>query len=109
MIGLIVKSAAALFVEGADPGPALAVALINHHRAGTKRAFAERLGAVNLKLVPRPAPLSRQSFDWAYVFVGLTETATLRLEPGPFDSELTEIVRIIEAEKPTRTLEAKGE
>lgn len=97
MTGLIVKGSTALFVTGNDPGPQEAVALVNRVRAGNGRSCENKLAALNLARAPRPVPLSRESIAWAYVFVALTEGDERRLEPGPFDEELTGIVTAVEA------------
>ncbi|MBZ5605819.1 MAG: hypothetical protein LAO79_26265 [Acidobacteriia bacterium] len=97
MTGLIVKGSTALFIKGSDPGAQDAVGLINRIRAGNSRSCETKLDALNLERVARPVPLSRESLSWAYVFVALTEGDERRLEPGPFDDELTRIVAAIEA------------
>ena len=99
MIGLIVKGANALFVEGSNPGSEAAVALVNRYRAGNSRSLETKLNALNLSHVGRPRPLPRQALAWAYVFVVLTEGDEHRLEPGPFDVELSTVVAAIEAEQ----------
>jgi hypothetical protein len=102
MIGLIVKGATALFLEGPDPGAASAIALINRYTGGNVRSWKAKLSGLNLQLAVRPLPLSRQALAWAYVFVVLTEGADRRLEPGPFDAELADVVETIEAERKPR-------
>ena len=97
MIGLIVKGSTAVFVTGNDPGAQDAVALVNRVRAGNGRSCENKLAALQLERVARPKPLSGQSIAWAYVFVALTEGDERRLEPGPFDDELTTLVTAIEA------------
>ena len=99
MIGLIVKGSAALFVEGSDPGPEAAVALVNRYRAGNSRSLETKLWTLNLRHTVRPRPLPRSALAWAYVFVALTEGDHHRLEPGPFDPELTDVVKAIEADQ----------
>jgi hypothetical protein len=96
--GLIVKGDAAVFLEGSDPGPQDAVALVNRFRGGNSRSWATKLEALNLEHGVRPKPLKRASLAWAYVFTVLTEGENGRLEPGPFDDELTCVVRDIETE-----------
>jgi hypothetical protein len=73
MIGLIVKGDSALFVEGSNPGPGAAVALVNRYRVGTSRSLETKLSALNLRRVKRPRPLRRQALAWAFVFVVTTE------------------------------------
>jgi len=97
MTGLIVKGSTALFLSGNDPGAQDAVALVNRVRGGNIRSCETKLDALKLERIPRPTPLSRDSIAWAYVFVALTEGDERRLEPGPFDDELTGIVTAIEA------------
>ena len=97
MTGLIVKGSTALFLSGNDPGAQDAVALVNRVRVGNSRSCETKLNALNLERVARPVPLSRESIAWAYVFVALTDGDERRLEPGPFDEELTSIVTAIEA------------
>ncbi len=97
MIGLIVKGATALFMEGNDPGPENAVAVINRYKMGNMRSWTAKLSELNLKHGLRPTPLSCASLAWAYVFVILTEGDNHRLEPGPFDDELADVIRAIEA------------
>ena len=99
MTGLIVKGSTALFLEGNDPGPQEAVALVNRLRGGNSRSWATKLDALNLERVARPVPLSRQSIMWAYVFTALTEGDERRLEPGPFDDKLAGIITAVEAEQ----------
>jgi hypothetical protein len=99
MTGFIVKGAKALFLEGSDPGPVAAVAVVNRYNVVNARSWADKLVALNLERVARPIPLSRKSLAWAYVFVTLTESDSRRLEPGPFDEELADIVAAIEAEE----------
>jgi hypothetical protein len=99
MTGLIVKGSTALFLVGRDPGSQEAVALVNRLRAGNSRSWANKLDALGMERVERPVPLSRESLDWAYVFVALTEGDDRRLEPGPFDEELMNIVATVEAER----------
>src|SRR5258706_7648953 len=99
MTGLIIKGSTALFLEGNDPGPQDAVGLVNRLRGGNSRSLETKLDALKLRHVARPLALSRQSIAWAYVFVALTEGDERRLEPGPFDEELTSIVTAIEAER----------
>jgi hypothetical protein len=100
MIGLIVKGATALFIEGQDPGLAAAVALINRFKTGNMRSLATKLSDLSLEQTVRPKPLFRHALAWAHVFVTLSEDDDRRLEPGPFDAELTEVVALIEAEQP---------
>jgi hypothetical protein len=97
MTGLIVKGSTALFVSGSDPGAQDAVALVNRVRAGNSRSCETKLDALKLEHTARPVPLSPESIAWAYVFVALTEGDERRLEPGPFDEELTRMVKAIEA------------
>ena len=104
MIGLIVKGATSLFLEGPDPAAAGAVAVINRYKGMNLRSWESKLSQLNLKHVTRPRPLSRDGLGWAYVFVALTEGDERRLEPGPFDAELTSIVAAIEAEDPPTLL-----
>lgn len=99
MIGLIVKGGTSVFLEGADPGPEVAVSLVNRLRMGNSRSWALKLAEWNLESAIRPQPLSRTSLAWAYVFVVSTAGDERRLEPGPFDDELAGIVRVIEAEQ----------
>ena len=99
IIGLIVKGPTALFVEGANPGSEGAVALVNRYRAGNNRSLETKLTALNLRPVARPSPLPRRAIAWGYVFVVLTEGDEQRLEPGPFDVELSAIVAEIEGEQ----------
>lgn len=99
MTGLIIKGSTALFIEGNDPGAQDAVGLVNRLRGGNSRSLETKLDALKLQHVARPLALSRQSLAWAYVFVTLTEGDEQRLEPGPFDDELTGIVMAIEAEQ----------
>jgi len=99
MIGLIVKGPTAMFLEGSDPGPDGAVALINRCTIGNSRSVALKFEELDLCLAPRPKPLLREALDWAYVFVALTQGDERRLAPGPFDPELTGVVTAIEAEK----------
>ena len=99
MTGLIVKGAKALFLRGSDPGPEAAVAVVNRYNVVNARSLADKLVALNLKRVARPIPLSRESLAWAYVFVNHTESDSRRLEPGPFDDELADIVAAIEREE----------
>jgi hypothetical protein len=98
MTGFVVKGAKALFLEGSDPGPEAAVAVVNRYNVVTARSWADKLVALNLKRIARPIPLSRESLAWVYVFVNLTESDSRRLEPGPFDDELADIIAAIEAE-----------
>jgi len=97
MTGLIVKGSTALFLRGNDPGAQDAVALVNRVRAGNGRSCENKLAALQLERVARPKPLSGESIAWAYVFLALTEGDERRLEPGPFDEELTNFVTAIEA------------
>jgi hypothetical protein len=97
MTGLIVKGSTALFLTGDDPGAQDAVGLVNRVRAGNSRSCETKLDALKLERIARPVPLSREVIAWAYVFVALTEGDERRLEPGPFDEELTGIVAAIEA------------
>lgn len=97
MTGLIVKGSTALFLLGNDPGAQDAVALVNRVRVGNGRSCENKLHALKLERVARPVPLLRESIAWAYVFVALTDGDERRLEPGPFDDELTSIVIAIEA------------
>lgn len=99
MTGLIVKGSTALFLSGNDPGPQDAVGLVNRFRSGNSRSCATKLDALALERVSRPSPLTRQSITWAYVFVALTEGDERRLEPGPFDDELTSIITAVEQEQ----------
>jgi hypothetical protein len=99
MTGLIVKGSTAVFVTGNDPGAQNAVALINRLIAGNSRSWATKLDELNLERAVRPVPLLRESIDWAYVFVALTEGDERRLEPGPFDQELTCIISSVEADQ----------
>jgi hypothetical protein len=101
MTGLIIKGSTALFVEGNDPGAQDAVGLVNRLRGGNSRSLETKLVALKLQHVARPPALSRRSIGWAYVFLTLTEGDEQRLEPGPFDDELTSIVMAIEAEQRT--------
>ena len=48
MIGLIVKGATSLFLEGPDPGPEAAVGLVNRYRMGNSRSFENKLYALCL-------------------------------------------------------------
>jgi hypothetical protein len=97
MTGLIVKGSTVLFLTGNDPGAQDAVGLVNRVRAGNGRSCETKLAALELVRVARPVPLSRESIAWAYVFVALTEGDERRLEPGPFDDELTSFVTAVEA------------
>jgi hypothetical protein len=97
MIGLIVKGATALFMEGNDPGPDDAVAVINRYKMGNMRSWTAKISELNLEHGVRPSPLSPATLAWAYVFVIATEADNRRLEPGPFDDELAGVVREIEA------------
>jgi len=99
MTGLIIKGSTALFVEGNDPGAQDAVGLVNRLRGGNSRSLETKLVALKLQHIPRPTGLSRRSLGWAYVFLTLTEGDEQRLEPGPFDAELTSIVMAVEAEQ----------
>ncbi len=99
MIGLIVKGTAALFVEGSDPGPEAAVALVNRYRAGNSRSLETKLRTLNLRHAFRPRPLPRSALAWGYVFVALTEGDDHRLEPGPFEPELAGVVAAIETDQ----------
>ena len=99
MIGLMVKGSAALFVEGSDPGPEAAVALVNRYRVGNSRSLETKLRTLNLRHAVRPRPLPRSALAWAYVFVALTEGDDHRLEPGPFDPELAGVVAAIETDQ----------
>ena len=97
MIGLIIKGATALFLNGKDPGRENAVAVINRYKMGNMRSWSLKLSELNLEHAVRPVPFSGASLAWAYVFVVLTEGDIHRLEPGPFDDELAAVVREIEA------------
>jgi hypothetical protein len=97
MTGLIIKGSTAVFVTGNDPGAQNAVGLINRLIAGNGRSWATKLDQLSLERAARPVPLLRESLDWAYVFVALTEGDERRLEPGPFDQELTAIITSVEA------------
>jgi hypothetical protein len=99
MTGLIVKGSTAVFITGNDPGAQNAVALINRFIAGNSRSWATKLDGLNLERAARPVPLLRESLDWSYVFVALTEEDERRLEPGPFDQELTTIITSVEADQ----------
>jgi hypothetical protein len=103
MTGLIVKGSTALFLAGNDPGAQDAVALVNRVRGGNSRSCETKLGALKLERVARPVPLSRETIGWAYVFVALTEGDERRLEPGPFDAELTTMITSIEAQQHAQT------
>jgi hypothetical protein len=103
MTGLIVKGSTALFLAGNDPGAQDAVALVNRVRAGNGRSCEVKLAALKLERVARPKPLSHESIAWAYVFLALTEGDERRLEPGPFDDELTSFVTAIEARQDEAT------
>jgi hypothetical protein len=69
--GLIVKGATAIFLEGADPGTLLALALVDALRNSDSRSWASHLDEINLRRAPRPKPLTRSSLSWAYVFVAV--------------------------------------
>jgi hypothetical protein len=99
-IGLIVKGATAMFLEGTDPGPENAVALANRSKMGNKRSLASKLAQLSLTPTARPKPLLRKALAWAYLFVTATEGDERRLEPGPFDTELAHVVAAIEADQP---------
>jgi hypothetical protein len=99
MIGLIVKGATALFLEGADPGTLLALALVDAVRSEDSRSWASHLDEIKLQRVARPKPLTREFLGWVYVFVMIGEPEHTRLEPGPFDDELARLVEAIEAER----------
>ena len=99
MTGLIVKGSTALFLKGNDPGVQDAVSLVNRVRAGNSRSCETKLDALKLEHTARPVPLSRDSLAWAYIFSVLTEGDERRLEPGPFDDELSGIVAAIEAQQ----------
>jgi hypothetical protein len=99
MIGLIVKGATAIFLEGADPGTLLALALVDAIRKGDSRSWASHLEEINLQRATRPKPLTRDALAWVYVFVTIGEPEHTRLEPGPFDDELARLVEDIEAER----------
>jgi hypothetical protein len=99
MTGLIVKGSTVVFVTGNDPGAQNAVALINRLKGGNSRSCATKLYDLNLERAVRPVPLLRESIDWAYVFVALTEGDEQRLEPGPFDRELTSVITSVEADQ----------
>ena len=103
MTGLIVKGSTALFLTGNDPGAQDAVALVNRVRAGNGRSCENKLAELQLERVARPKPLSGESIAWAYVFLALTEGDQQRLEPGPFDDELTSFVTAIEARQDEAT------
>ena len=107
MTGLIIKGSTALFVEGNDPGAQDAVGLVNRLRGGNSRSLETKLDALKLQHIARPLRLSRPSLAWAYVFLALTEGDEQRLEPGPFDDELANIVRMIEAEQVGRDAAGK--
>jgi hypothetical protein len=103
MTGLIVKGSIAVFLTGNDPGAQEAVALVNRVRAGNGRSCENKLVALQLERVARPKPLSGETIAWAYVFLALTEGDERRLEPGPFDDELTNFVTAIEARQDKAT------
>lgn len=65
-----------------------------------RRSLATKLSDLSLEQTVRPKPLFRHALAWAHVFVTLSEDDDRRLEPGPFDAELTEVVALIEAEQP---------
>src|SRR5215470_9713814 len=108
MTGLIVKGSTALFLAGNDPGAQDAVALVNRVRAGNGRSCENKLAALRLERVARPEPLSSASIAWAYVFLALTEGDERRLEPGPFDDELTSFVTAIEGRQDDATRKDPG-
>ncbi len=91
-IGLIVKGGTALFLQGPDPGAGVALSIVNHYRVGDFDAITEH----NLEVVPRPQNLS--DLSWKYGFFTIGVSMPLRIEPGPFDSELQELVKTMEAD-----------
>jgi hypothetical protein len=96
-IGLIVKGGTALFLQGDDPGAVSALSIVSRYRIEDFAAISEH----GLKEVPRPSELS--TLSWKYGFFTMGINMRMRLEPGPFDPELTELVRTLdwEIQKPT--------
>ncbi len=106
MVGLIVKGSAVLFLEGPDPGQNAALEIINAYRVGKLGSLSE----YGLTVVSRPQALT--GLTWKYGFFTLSSRSDMRLAPGPFDSELTGIVKgLEEAQRVTQkpTPEAQGD
>ena len=101
-IGLIVKGGPALFLQGPDPGAVVALSIVNRYRMGDFDAVPEH----GLVIFPRPQDLSGPA--WKYGFFSIGASMPLRLEPGPFDSALQDVVKAMD-EFARSTPEAQGE
>jgi hypothetical protein len=95
-VGLIIKGGTALFLQGPDPGDVVALSIANRYRIRDFDAMSE----YSLQVVTRPLDLS--TLSWKYGFFSIGVSRPLKLEPGPFDSELQALVKTMDvgAQKP---------